>query len=673
MENVYYLLQGADRRDVAAQNSEPGFRAKNTRPKTPDTDESSSETDYSDLEDTEESEAGETDPEEDIDPEGEYRQEDSTPESSPTPEPSLEPSALRSEKPTMPITEQRSMIGPKTKEEARKIKLSKDFTKFLSLIIPEFEHIRDCHLGKPISSLKTPITQIPLRDKSVDKKEMHQFAPNMESAGLDFDDGPDPELQLETTWIPYALDRVLAISAQVLGVDKSLWREDPRYHDIKALFPKEESTAKSGLRATTATETTTETTTKPAILRYDADGNLIVSKGKAKDGYVKWARNFLQPSGKMPTFIPPPESSRDFTVKEEWTPQEFQAETSGRHPFIDPEVKMVLLLLKQEAEEAYEENGVCIWGCEYHPDDLEDITIDTLPSNGEYKPAHRGPEDTMYYHEFTSRLFASINTWIEKYIIPTGKETSIDIKSRQVLPAIKQTLRKLDYFEDSDFMIPAGEKSTKKTNAERKTKRQMFFQYIFYQVLYHNIWSHWLYGLRRDIEDHVLKLADLKRGEMNTKEGHFARGRWFTDNIRRKPTNMAQLILEHQAQIATTLRQIFVPLLNPKSAGADASKRRMPLSAEKELYMIISDAQALQLMFQSEVGVHMIVFDEPGSSFEKPWMINAASAAAMEPLNREPVPGKNGELDKRDKISLAFQPALFIDEETDIYEHIVVV
>ncbi|RVD84384.1 uncharacterized protein DFL_006136 [Arthrobotrys flagrans] len=695
MEHVYDLHEVAERRDAVTKNSEVAVRAIKARFLTPDADnDSNSEAEPEsdslgsgsglDQDVTEESASdsetgsGQEDPsDDDIDSEADYTEEEWTPELTAIPEPR---SALRravkfaDQVPKTSITKSpptsKQMKPPsqnenpkldrnKEKKETRKAERKKikqaenDFLDFLDRMVRELDNLKvlgqsstDLFLRQHYAKNGTEASGDKLQQVRLTSRfqeSVERMITELFRIGL-----PHVGSQIST-----ADAEVIAKCALIVGLRQGIeispheFKEaiDSITYAIAKNFTRGEESLPvgSGLRAVPATKTVTDTKLKP---NPGKPGPI-----ETKKGYFGWAARFFQPSGKNP---------------------DLQAETGGRHPFVDPEIKLVLQDVNDEAQEAYENNERYIWGCEYLEADLKDITIETLPSNGKQKPGHKGPEDATYYRSFTSRLFASINTWVKRYIIPARKTTSIKINSPSALPAIKQTLRKFDYFEESDFITPEGEKSMKKRNEKRRMKRQMFFQYLFYQVLYENIWSKWLYGLSEHAEARVLKLAGLDETQKNTKQGHFARGRWFTDNVRRKPTNMTEIVLDHQAHIATTLRQLFVPLLNSNSAGTSPAKRRMSTSAEKELLMIISDAQALQLMFQSEFTVHKIVFDWPGTRFDKRWMVNGANAADVERSGRKPVPGKENGLVRGDTVDFVFQPGLFIGEATEIYEHIVV-
>ncbi|KAK6363743.1 hypothetical protein TWF730_001161 [Orbilia blumenaviensis] len=730
MKNVHQLLEEANRRHEEIEEVETALRTIKSRFQDLDTDDSSSESDFSDLDLSGHEPSPDQDniSEDDLDPEAEYARENSIPEPPPAGESGSTSQGLRAlVRPGTPYARKRPQyqdikpnkktqlhtVNTETSKQAQrkteKIQLQeerKEFAHFINGMLEELYKMRDegpSQASSRSASSKKPdsVRKLPSgKDEEMFWELLQNLIVELDNIGF----MTSPRMTAKNASIIASCARLLGIKRGVhvaqdqfktmleaLKVHVAVYKgkSEVETSDAETSYAEtsdaetsdaelSEVVSKVALRAEKAgfrSGTRTKTDRSPAkskvgVLTLTADGQPHEAALKTKPGLLKWAAKYFGPSGENPEFVPPSDVTRDFTIKKEWTRADLQAETLGRHPYIDPEVKLVLLELKEDAQKAYEENEDYIWGCEYHPDDLQGITISTLPSNGKYKPAHRGPEDAIYYYGYTFRLFSSINTWIERYIVPTDKKTSININGRSVLPAIKRVFRALDYFNESDFVIPAGEKSLKKRNARRKMKRQMFFQYVFYHVLYENIWSQWLYGLRKDVEYHVLESAGLKKEQRNTKEGHFARGRWFTDNVRRKPTSMAQQVLEHQAQIATTLRQIFVPLLNAGSREP-GSKRRMVQNAEKELYMIISDAQALQFMFQSEVDVHMIAYDRPGTRFEASWMINAASAAAMKPLGLKPVPGKR-ELSKWDRIDFAFQPALFIGEGTEIYEQVVV-
>ncbi|EGX53631.1 hypothetical protein AOL_s00006g89 [Orbilia oligospora ATCC 24927] len=732
MENVYYLLEEAERRDAVTKNSETALRALKASCLPPDVNDSNSESNNSDSdldypgepesenESESESELGsdkgnlsgsgsdnETDPESDSTEEGGAS--DSSFTSGILYEPSGLGGAVRStsqghEYPTkqsLPASKQANAskrgdsksqrkAEKKKKKHAERQKIKdaeNDFLDFLDRMVDELENLRNLGLSstdlflkrhyakgkmeKPEDKAQKAILTSKFRE-SVERMIIELFRIGLPHAGCQISTA-DAEIIAKCALI-VGLQQGVEIPPNefkeaVVGITDAIMNNLVSFLDVTkgSNNPKNEVKAQPnggrGLRAAPKNNT-------------DIDSNNVDSDGKppteTKRGFFGWAAKFFQPSGENGGFIPPPEESRDYSIKESWTGKDLQTETGGRHPFIDPEILLVLQDVNDDAQETYENNERYIWGCEYLEADLEDITIETLPSNGKQKPGHKGPQDASYYYGFTSRLFSSINTWVEKYIIPARKTASININSPSVLPAIKQSLRKFDYFEESDFITPEGERSLKNRNIKRRIKRQMFFQYIFYQVLYENIWSRWLYGLSDYTEAHVLKIAGLDETQKNTKQGHFARGRWFTDNIRRKPTNMTQTILDNQAHIATTLRQLFVPLLNINNSSSGPSNRRMCISAEKELLLIISDAQALQLMFQSEARFHQIMFDWPGSRFDGRWMVNAANAVDMEPLGQQPVPGKTGNLTSEDKIDFVFQPGLFISEAVEIYEQIVV-
>ncbi|KAF3907714.1 hypothetical protein AA313_de0208156 [Arthrobotrys entomopaga] len=380
-----------------------------------------------------------------------------------------------------------------------------------------------------------------------------------------------------------------------------------------------------------------------------------------------WAWNWSAAKEQGPSG-PLSDDTRNFALGTNWTEDDFRRETAGRHPYIDPEVRMSLITTRKMIEQEYEDNQKYIKGLHYHPDDLNLIAIPTLPSNpGGMKPSHAGPQPPEYYFQYCKNLFASIAEWIKKHIVPTDG-AAIRFNSKTLLPSISNAVGKLDYFKASDFTVAS---SDPKTIAERKIKRQIFFQYIFYMVLNESIWKNWIYGYDEDTIAMVLEEAGLTYGQKNTHEGHHARGKWFIENVRRQETTMNQRILNHQIHVATTLRQIFVPLLKPSATDGDV--RRMPVVAERELHMIVGDAQALQLMFQSEYSVHMIQFDEPGSVFEEAWMVNAADPGYMKKVGEQVVPGRSTRLSSRDRIALAFQPAVFIETEAEILERVVVI
>ncbi|KAK6356494.1 hypothetical protein TWF718_000853 [Orbilia javanica] len=725
MENVYYLLEAAERRDAVTQNAEIALRSIKARLLAPDTevgDDSNSGSDSSDSDSSDS--ASDSDPdsesnsdsdppdetgsnqsdlsEDDIDSEASYTEEEEwSSGSTTTPEPNSAPSALRrtvkspgrrakdSNTKSLRVTKSKNVSERKgSKSEHRNEKKNKkelkrqqvkraedEFLEFLDRMVRELDNLRV--LGKSSTDLFLKQYEVKegteaLGDKLQQAKLASKFRDSVERMIIElFRIGlPHSGCQIST-----ADAEVIAKCALIVGIKQGVGIQRDEFEEaivdvtdaiVRRLSKREEPSPDGhGLRGAPAAKSVAGAKSESSPEKTDLGA-------KPTKRYFGWATKFFQPSGKTPGFIPPSEDTRDFTIKDDWTEKDLQAETVGRHPFIDPEVKIVLRSINDAAREACRNNERYIWGCEYLESDLKNITIGTLPSNGKVKPAHNGPEGPAYYHKFTSRLFSSINTWVERYILPTRRTASIKINSPAVLPAIKQTLRKFDYFEESDFIVPKGEKSLKSRNEKRKIKRQMFFQYLFYQVLYENIWSRWLYGMNKDMEAHVLELAGLEETEKHTKKGHLARGRWFTDNIRRKPTHMAQRILDLQAHLATTLRQLFVPLLNSNNEGPKPDKRRMCISAEKELMMIISDAQALQIMFQSEITVNRIIFGWPGQSFDKRLMINAASNTEMRRLGYEPVPGKDRGLTKEDKVDFVFQPGLFIDEATEIYEHIVV-
>ncbi|KAF3261785.1 hypothetical protein TWF192_008243 [Orbilia oligospora] len=721
MENVYYLLEEAERRDAVTKNSETALRALKASCLPPDLNDSGSESNNSDSdpdypgepesesESEPESEPGsESKPGSDkggsdneTDTESDSTEEGGGSESSFTSDILYEPSGLggairsTSQGPEYPTRQnpptskqanasergssksQRKAEKKKKKHaERQKIKdTENDFLDFLDRMVDELENLRTLGLSSTDLFLKQHYAKKKM-EKPEDKAQKailtSKFRESVERMIIElFRIGlPHAGCQIST-----ADAEIIAKCALIVGLQQGVEIPPNEFKEAvvgitDAIMKTPENEVKAqpngGRELRTAPKNNTYISSK------DGDSGGKPAPTETKRGFFGWAARFFQPSGKNGGFIPPPEESRDYSIKESWTGEDLQTETGGRHPFIDPEILLVLQDVNDNAQETYENSERYIWGCEYLEADLEDITIETLPSNGKQKPGHKGPQDASYYYGFTSRLFSSINTWIEKYIIPARKTASININSPSVLPAIKQSLRKFDYFEESDFITPEGEKSLKNRNINRRIKRQMFFQYIFYQVLYENIWSKWLYGLSDYTEAHVLNIAGLDETQKNTKQGHFARGRWFTDNIRRKPTNMTQKILDNQAHIATTLRQLFVPLLNINNSSSGPNNRRMCISAEKELLLIISDAQALQLMFQSETRFHQIMFDWPGSRFDSRWMVNAANATDMEPLGKQPVPGKTGNLTSEDKIDFVFQPGLFISETVEIYEHIVV-
>ncbi|EPS44892.1 hypothetical protein H072_1116 [Dactylellina haptotyla CBS 200.50] len=434
--------------------------------------------------------------------------------------------------------------------------------------------------------------------------------------------------------------------------------------------------ARVALQSRTVTKTEIKTKSKRKSKYYKAPsnwrypGHKLGSRPKPSMlNPLSWWKKF-SPSGDK-AFEPLGDDTRDFTVREYWTPQDLERETTGRLPFIDPEVKAALEKIKDQTEKEYQESIEYLKDVYYHPDDLKLLTIETLPSNpGGLKPTHPGPMDPYYYSEYARNLFASITTWVSKYLVPID-DSPVNINSPYVLPSIKNAVRRLEYFEEKDFTVKKNPKATVEEKGDRWAKRQMFFQYIFYMVLNENIWKHWLYGLSEETEKMVLENAGLSRSQKNTADGHFARGKWFVENIRRKETNMTKRIIDHQVQMATTLRQIFVPLFKAENAKGKSRGRRMPVSAERELQVIIGDAQALQLMFQSEYIVHMVQFDEPESPFEEAWMINGADGETMNRFNEDPVPGRAEPLTWRDNIALAFQPAVFIDTEAALMERIV--
>ncbi|KAK6515576.1 hypothetical protein TWF506_007906 [Arthrobotrys conoides] len=737
MENVYQLLEAAERRDAVTKNSEVALRALKARCLTPDVDDSGSSSSSgsgsgsglnsdsepksssssSDRDLTEELESdsengsgqdnlSEDTSESEADSDADYTDNKSPSESYTLPNRLYAPSGLRistksvDQEPKAPtaqspptskqgnsskqakLTSNRKAEKKKRrKAERQKVKQAEnDFLDFLDRMIDELDNLRT--LG--ISS-----TELFLKQHYA-KKRTEKAGDEAQQAILTsrFRDSVERMIiELFRIGLPHAGGQISTEDAEVIancalmvGLQQGV--EIPYDEFQEAIVgiteaitsrPKKVNEAQFsglGIRAAPALRLKSDTEPKLPSDKTNSDGKL--GPTGRKKGFFGWAAKFFQPSGKTAGFIPPAEESRDYTIKDKWTEKDLETATGGRHPFIDPEITLILQGVHGDAHETYENNERYIWGCEYLEADLEDITIETLPSNGKQKPGHKSPEDASYYCKFTTRLFSSINTWIEKYIIPTRKTASIKIDSFTVLPVIQQTLRKFDYFEESDFITPAGEKSLKKRNLRRRIKRQMFFQYLFYQVLYENIWSKWLYGLDDYLEAHVLNIAGLDETQKQTKQGHFARGRWFTDNIRRKPTGMTQTVLDHQAHIATTLRQLFVPLLNSNNAGPGPTNRRMCTSAEKELLLIISDAQALQLMFQSEVTFHQIIFDWPGARFDKQWMVNAANSTDMERLGGQPVPGKTSGLTSEDKIDFVFQPGLYIEEAAEIYEYIVV-
>ncbi|KAF3930457.1 hypothetical protein ABW20_dc0107483 [Dactylellina cionopaga] len=427
----------------------------------------------------------------------------------------------------------------------------------------------------------------------------------------------------------------------------------------------------SGLRATrTKSKNKSEMSSMIGTITYDHQGKRVLpSLTKIKNLVKKYFAISSKESFELPGDNC---DTRDFTIRGKWTAEDLQRETTGKLPFIDPEVRMALELMKSKTEKENEDNLTYTKDIYYHPDDLAMISIETLPSNpgnGPEKPAHTGPRQCEEYCTYTRNLFTSIYTWIEKYIVPAG-DSSININDPSLLPSIRNTVRKLEYFNESDFINPEDVNATPASAAERKIKRQIFFQYIFYAILNENIWKHWLYGLNKHVETQVLESTGLTRSQKNTAPGHTARGQWFTENIRRKETNMNIKVIDHQVQIATTLRQIFVPLLKFKDPGLGLDDRKMPPSAEMELQMIVGDAQALQLMFQSEYKVHMIQFDEPGTPFEKEWMVNGADEETMKYFRTQPAPGRGGILKQGDIIALSFQPALFVENETVVWERV---
>ncbi|EWC48458.1 hypothetical protein DRE_02227 [Drechslerella stenobrocha 248] len=370
----------------------------------------------------------------------------------------------------------------------------------------------------------------------------------------------------------------------------------------------------------------------------------------------------------------PPDETRNFTLKK-WTMEDYQRETNGRLPFIDPEAKRALQYTKTKSKEDYEKFLKYAKGEEWNPDDLALLTIDTLPCNGrKAKPTHGGPQSAAYYQRYTNNLFASIAKWVQKYLVPDDDTVAININDPEVIDSVRGAVRKLDYFLIQDFipkLSPEG-KPLELPSEPSRFKRQVFFQYIFYSILNDTIWRNWLYGFDDSVTDAVLKQGGLTRRDKNTEIGHQVRGRWFVDNIRRKPTNMNARSLNDRVNITTTLRQTFVPLLKFKDRTRRAGDRRMPTSAERELSLIVADAQALQFMFQSEYMVHLMIFDEPDTPFNDQWMINAADRGAMREIDAAPVPGRPGKMTSLDRIAVAYQPALFIDTETLIQERAVV-
>ncbi|KAK6335485.1 hypothetical protein TWF696_002259 [Orbilia brochopaga] len=376
------------------------------------------------------------------------------------------------------------------------------------------------------------------------------------------------------------------------------------------------------------------------------------------------------------TFTLPSDDTRNFKLKK-WTQEDYQRETTGRLPFIDPEVKQALEAIRRTTHQEVEKNRKYATGTEYNPDDLALITISTLPSNGPKKVTHTGPQTPEYYRNYATRLFASVETWVRKYLVPEDM-APIDIRAPDVSQSLRSAIGSLPYFHQRDFLPPPtanlkGEELKLRTESCR-AKRQIYFQYMIYSILNEEIWCKWLYGLDDRVDDKVLELAKLDRSQKNTVPGHAARGKWYHENIRTQPTNTNINTVNHSVQLATTFRQMFVPLLRFKDTKRTASDRRMPTSAERELHMIISDAQALQYMFQSERGgVHIVQFDEPSTPFEAQWMVNAANREDMRRLKESAVPGRPGELTERDQIALAYRPALFIGTETLIWEKIVAV
>ncbi|KAF3932336.1 hypothetical protein ABW19_dt0210271 [Dactylella cylindrospora] len=434
--------------------------------------------------------------------------------------------------------------------------------------------------------------------------------------------------------------------------------------------PPRQPTYKIGLRRTqTQSKTQKPKVANPIVgtIRLDTTGKAIATKVP---------RAMYDRLRKIATKRAPDAEPQDPAVSEEdliakWIERQLDVEMDGKVPFIDPEVKIALELIKAYTEQEIEENWKYMKDVHYHPDDLKLITIDSLPCNGFEKPSHDGPQSPTYYWTYTSRLRASIRTWIEKYILPADHK-QINLSHPEVLEFLSTTVNNLNkYFDPEDFMpeqLPVGTKVPRDVWKRRRGKRLAFFLYLFHRFLNEHIWSHWLYGFDEEVEQKVMKWAQLDWTTRNTDAGHRARGSWFVENVRRKETNMNRKMLDHQVFMAGQLRSIFAPLMKLKNPHSKANLYTLEGSAEREMHMILSDAQALQLMFQSEYCYHKIHFDPPQVTLFKPeWMWNVSDVGEGEEWQ---IPGGPGPESGNKFISFAFEPALVIDGETEIFENV---
>lgn len=135
---------------------------------------------------------------------------------------------------------------------------------------------------------------------------------------------------------------------------------------------------------------------------------------------------------------------------------------------------------------------------------------------------------------------------------------------------------------------------------------------------------------------------------------------------------MTAKIIEHQIAIAGTLRKLLGHFSQYSTfAHEDAAKKILCTTAERELNMIIADAQALQMMFQSEYSRHKIFVHVIGTRYSPENMVDCSDPALMKSIGRESIAANVNPLGDKPEVAMSIEPGLMIRDQIVMQEKVV--